>query len=184
MTGSRTIQVLKRQGCMEDFSLPKLARSLWLAMAQTDPANRYEDAVDLAEAISIFLQRTNRICVSAGVLFEMCLKVLRRSALEEAADEMETYHVWRQVRRKQIRVVYDDDKAACWDKSWLAELACRSWNVTPATSRILAGMVEDELLDSETSIISRLAVVDLLNEFVSQYGLADAVPVRQHSAEI
>ncbi len=183
MDGSRTIQVLKRDGGMEAFCLAKLTAGLWRPMQQADPTSRYEDAVDLAEAISIHLQRTRRICVSSAVLLEMSLKVLRRSCLDDAADEMETHHVWRQVRRKQIRVSYDDQKTACWEKSWLTEVAQHSWNLSPRTARILAGMAEEEILDGELTTIPRRGVIDLLNAMVSQYGLADAVPVRQPTVE-
>ena len=177
MNGSRTILVLKRDGGTEAFESMKLAGALWRAMRDTRRPARYSEAFDLAEAIAIFLRRTKRICVSSGVLFEMALKVLRKAGQQQAADELETHHVWRNVRRKQLRVVYDDGRSACWDKNWLAEMACRSWNLSPTTGRILAGAIENELLDEACSTLNRSCIVDRLNAQVAQWGLADAVPV-------
>ena len=66
-----------------------------------------------------------------------------------------------------------------WDKRWLCEFAQCSWHVRPATARLLAGKVESELFAGTDLVVSRETVIARLNRWVSEYGLADAVPVRQ-----
>ena len=102
MNGSRTIRVLKRDGRTEALDLSKLAAAMWRAMCSITPGSargvtpasgRYRDALDLADAIGIYLRRTNRTCVSSAAIFEMTLKVLRRVRLSDAADARTSWHV-------------------------------------------------------------------------------------------
>jgi transcriptional regulator NrdR family protein len=176
MNGSGTVRVIKRDGGIELFCARKLAGSIWRAMQAT--SGRYRDANDLAEAIRIFLTRSERRCVSSGVLLEMILKVLQRADLVNVAGAMEAYRDWRSLRREQIQVVYEDGKTACWDRRWLAEIAARSWNVSPTTARIVAGQIERDLLEDERTCISRDSILHRLNTRMAELGLADAVPVR------
>ncbi|HHH75489.1 MAG TPA: hypothetical protein ENL03_00525, partial [Phycisphaerae bacterium] len=69
-----TLWVIKRGGSVETFDTAKLAGSMWRAMS---PYGQYRNCRDLAGAIELFMDQTDRICVSSGVVFEMTLKVLR-----------------------------------------------------------------------------------------------------------
>jgi transcriptional regulator NrdR family protein len=176
MNGSGTIRVVKRDGSVELFCSRKLAGAIWRALSET--GGRYRDANDLAEAIRIFLTRSRRICVASAVLLEMVLKVLRRADQGPAADAMEAWRDWRAIRREQLKLVYEDGKTACWDRNWLAQIATRSWNVSPSCARIVAGQIERDLLSEDVASVARSAVFDRLNARMAELGLADAVPVR------
>lgn len=170
------IQVIKRDGSREPFVAEKLCLSMYRAMG-SDSA-RFADARDLSVAIEIYLARNGREQVSSAALFEMAVKVLRRVRMDLAADAMEARFAWRENRRRRLRIRHENGSLTLWDKSWVVEMALRSWWLMPQTARILAGHVELLALCDEEEL-PRHAIVDWLNESVSQFGLADAVPVRQ-----
>ncbi|HUT61945.1 MAG TPA: ATP cone domain-containing protein [Phycisphaerae bacterium] len=175
------IRVLKRDGSVEDFHRRKLAGCMWRAMEQT--SGRYRDAVELSVAIQVYLRRRGCRCVSSAAVLEMAVKVLRRVRLGEAADLLEEHHTWRDCVRRGLVVKHDDGRVTCWDKSWLAELVCRSWGLLPGTGRIIAGELEAELLATVRGAVARRQVVDGMNSLVVAFGLADAVSVRQYVLE-
>lgn len=177
MTGSRMIRVLKRDGGVEDFRAEKLAAAMWRAMVESD-AGRYSDARDLALAVEIFLDRSDRPCVSSAAIFEMIVKVLRRAHLGPVAAAMEAHHAWRGCRRRGMAIRHEDGRLSLWDKTWLCEMALRSWNVGRETARIIVGRIERELLLGDHGTMARAELIDRLNSRMSEFGLADAVPVR------
>lgn len=176
MDGSRKIRVCKRDGTEEAFSAPKLAAGMARAMRET--TGRYFDALQLALAVEVYLERSNRQKVSSSALFEMVLKVLRRCGMDQAAEAMETCRVVRAEARRHVRVCHDGGQSTQWDKNWLSLLAERSWFLSPTTARILAGDVERELLARGPGVATRGDILEMLNQRVAEYGLADAVPVQ------
>jgi len=174
--GSRTIRVIKRDGSREPFDVPKLAGAMFRAMRQT--TGRYYDAWQLALAIELYVDRCGWSCVSSAAVLEMTVKVLHRSALHAAGDLLEAHGFHRRTERRRLRVCHGQGKVTGWDKSWLGELAERSWFLSRTTARILAGKVEEDLLADGRSVVGRQEVLDRLNERVVACGLADALPVR------
>lgn len=177
MHGSGTIQILKRDRSVERFDARKMAVSVWRAMRGSDMP--FEYAEKLAEAIEIYLRRRGGSYVSSSAVFEMVLTALRHVGFSQCAKNAEAYRDWRDTLRKQLAVRQDNGTLTRWDKSWLCEFARCSWHISPACARIIARQVEFGFLRGQELVIPRQAVVDALNELISQYGLADAVPVRQ-----
>jgi len=182
VSGSRTIQVIKRDGSEEQFDLAKLTASIWAPM-RAGPG-RYLHATELAKAVQAYIERIGWPAVSTAAIFEMTLKVLLRVDYNDAANAYETAHQARKARRKQFRVVHANGRVTMWDKSWLAKVACGSWRLSPRAARILAGQVEAKLLCGSARWASREDIVDMLNELVAEFGLADAVPVGGASPEL
>lgn len=176
------IRVIKRDGSFEAFDLAKLAASIWGAMKSRHGS--YFDAMELAKAVSVYIERMDWPIVSSAAIFEMTLKVLRRVYFTDSARAYEEAHQFRKSRRKQFRIVHGNGRVTMWDKSWLAKVACRSWQLSPGTARILAGHVEAQLLSDGGRWISRNDAIATLNELVAQFGLADAVPVGGQSPEL
>lgn len=179
MSGSRMVRVLKRDGSAEDFRSRKLALSIWRALSRS--GREYTDAADLAAAIEMYLTHRQCQCISSAAVFEMTVKVLRRVLFFSAADAMEAHSRARSAGRKGLRLRHAMGQESAWDKSWLAKLACRSWELTPTTGRIIAGLVEAELLAIGPKRVDRGEVLDRMNACVAALGLADAVPVRQYA---
>jgi len=123
------------------------------------------------------------VSVSSAAVFEMVLKTLRRVRMEIPAAVMETHHTWRARMRTGIRVLYDDGRKAMWDKGWLAKLICSSWRLGRTTARILAGLMENQLLEVRARTVRRSELIRRANAMVAAYGLADAVPLGQHALE-
>lgn len=171
------VRVLKRDRTAEDFSQAKLAASLWRAMQETT-CGTYRQAHDLAGAIELYIVRNGWTCLSTAAVFEMAVKVLRRVHLGRTALAMESFRFARSARRRKLRVAHQADKTTYWEKGWLAKVGCQSWGLLPSTARIIAGCVEAELLGGEDHILLREYVLDRFNHYVSQFGLADAVPVQ------
>ena len=174
MSGSGTVQVLKRDGTAEGFDGRKLAASIWRSMDRDSTS--YEHARRLAEAVETYIIRKGKACVSSSAVFEMTVKALRHVGLPHAAQSAETYRIWRSLLRKELRIQHEEGQLTLWDKNWLLEFASRSWHISPRTARILAGKVELDLLRDNEGIVPRQKVIDLLNRVVAEYGLADAVP--------
>lgn len=167
--------MIKRDGCEEEFSRAKLAAGLHRAMERTEGSRK--DAWELAWAIEIYLHRRRCRFVSSAAIFEMGLKVLRRVALADAAQAMERHRSRRARRRRALRVHHGCRRVTRWEKGWVSDLARVGWGLSAATGRIIAGEVERCLLAQDALHVDRREVVDLLNEVVAAYGLADAVPV-------
>lgn len=182
MNGSRTIRVIKRDGCQEAFDAPKLAVAMYRGMLSTE--GKLDDATQLAAAIRAYLARTGRERVSSTTLMEMALRVLRRVDMAPAATAMEVYAAWRDWRRRQIRIRHECGEITLCDKSWLSEIACRSWNLSLRAGRIMASQVERDLLAGGRSEFSRAEIQDMLNARVAEFGLADAVPVERDSQPV
>jgi len=175
MRGSRTIQVLKRNGKAEEFDELKLACAFWRAMGGRRESRPV--AVHLSQAVRFYLSREQHSCISSAAIFEMCVKVLVHAELLEAASMLQAHWSWRQGRRRELRVRHDFGKVTLWDKSWLADFAQRSWRLSRRSARILAEQVETDLLKDGPQEVARDEVIARLNDAVSAYGLADAVPV-------
>lgn len=175
MSTSWKIRIRKQDGGREAFDIEKLTGSLRRGMRQVGVSA--EGACELARAIHIHLQRRRRRLISSSAVFEMVLKALRQVRMGETAEILELHRMLRAVRRRLLYVRHEDGNVTMWDKSWLAKLAEGIWCLSPGTARILAGEVEIHLLPQEEREVSRREVLDLLNQKVSQFGLADAVPV-------
>ncbi len=175
MNPSWKIRVRKRDGTREDFDIEKLGGALRRGMHCVGESTA--DARELAHAIHIHLQRKRRKSISSSAVFEMALKTLQRVEMGQAAEILELHRMFRGVCRRVLRVRHEDGKITMWDKSRLARLAERIWDLSPRTARIFAGEVESHILPQEQREISSREVLDMLNQKVSQFGLADAVPV-------
>ena len=177
MNGSGTIRVLKRDGTDEPFETLKLAGMMWRGMQQT--RGRFGDARDLAQAIAIHLTRTGQRRVTSEALFDMALRVLRRVRMGDAAAVLEKHRLWRQAQRSGLLLYHGPGRVTLWDKSWLCHHLDRAWKVSPATARVIAAAVEVELLTMDEIIVTRQEVLARMNQAVSQFGLAEAVPVHR-----
>lgn len=179
--GSWTVRVLKRDGSSEDFSVLKLAAVMYKAMQ----ANRGElrDAVSLAQAVGLYLRRRDMRCISSAAVFEMTIKVFNRVRMDKANDALEAHRAWRSAGRRKLVIRQDNGRSTEWDKSWLCSLAAQSWDLMPATARIVAGIVEYDLIGVRAMMVTRSAAIDQMNETVAALGLADAVPVRQFALD-
>jgi len=175
VSGSRKVRIVKRDGSSEPYDGAKLAGTVYRAMWR-GPGGR-QCACHLAVAIGIHLRRSHLRRISSAAIFEMVVLALRRVGFTEPADRMEAHHRRRARLRGGLRVHHDSGQVSLWDKSWLGELGRRSWFLSRPTARILAGQVECELLEADVSDLSRQDVLERLNRLVSEYGLADAVPV-------
>ena len=173
MDGSRTIRVVKRDGSEEDFDRRKLAGAMYRAMVAS--RGSFDDAGDLAWAIEVYLDRCGWWEATSTAIFEMAVKVLRRVTLPEAAAAMESHRIWRDQRRRRLGVRHDSGHLTQWDRNWVAQLACRSWRLSPATGRIIAAEVESAVLATQAVEITRRQVVAHVNRLVGEFGLAEAV---------
>jgi hypothetical protein len=181
MTSSRKIKVRKRDGSLEAFDPARLGATMVYGLNRTGGPIRL--GRDLARAVELYLRRRRRSVVSSTALFEMAVKALRRVCMGEAAEVIELHRTLRAVRRPLLEVRHDGGHLTKWDKSWLAMMGERTWGLSRRTARIFAGEIELQLLPQESRTVDRQAVIDLLNERVARFGLADAVPLRQYAPQ-
>lgn len=177
MHGSRTIRVIKTDQTEEPFDAGKLSAAMYRAMPPSP--DRRRTCLQFAVAIEEYLRRTCWVMVTSDAVHELAAKVLSRCGYEQAAEAMVVSRQWRRIRRTRLSVQHEGGERTAWDKSWLSCWARSSWRLSRRTARILAGMVERELLARDAALVCRIDVLDMLNRFVAEYGLADAVPVRQ-----
>ncbi|MBT3278217.1 MAG: hypothetical protein HN909_08095 [Phycisphaerales bacterium] len=178
----RTIEVSKRDGSVEPFCEQKLSGAMWRSLQIT--TGDYHMALELSRAIGLFLQRQATDRVDSVVLFELALKALRRIRRGDAAERMELFHTLRSVRRRLVDVHHPCGEITRWDKGWCAKLAVSMWGLQITTGRQIASEIELELLDNQHITVDRSFVVDRINEKVSEFGLAEAMPLHpaQYSA--
>lgn len=174
MGGSWTIRVVKRDRSVELFDVHKLAVAVWRSARGTQAA--YDHALHIAQAIHQHLRRRQRLCIGSPAIFDMMIKALRHVGLAAAADAATVYRQRRAAMRQALRIRHESGSTTHWDKGWLADLAERSWHVSPTTGRLVASKVEGMLLGGGETDLPRDRVVDVLNQVMSEYGLADAVP--------
>jgi len=177
VNGSGTIWVQKRDGSVEDFDCLKLVGAV--SRAVRPAKGRCDYARSIAAAIEVFCRRSGCGCVSSAAVFEMTVRAMRCVSLDVGAEAMESHRAWRIRRRRQLRVAHERGQVTMWDKSWLCELAQRSWRLSRPAARIIAGRLECELLAEPAELLWRDTVVARLNDCVAAYGLADAVPAHQ-----
>jgi len=181
MSTSRKIVVVKRDGEYELFNTGKLAATVWRGVERTD--GHYNDAIELARAVRIYLRRRAVVETSSRVIQDLMLRAMRKVNMNEAAVLVELHSILRDERRKDFTVLHEKGGSAEWDKSWVASLISRMWHISRIASRIIAGEIEMELLEQAGRVVKRGEVIKMLNAKVTQYGLADAVPVRQYEME-
>ena len=177
--GSRTIRVVKRDRRTEDFDPYKLAGAMWRAMCGCGGA--YATACTLAGAIEDYLARRSRITkVTAGAVFEMSTKTLRSVGMPQAAVAMEEYRCRRRRLRTCTRLQDSRGRAIRWDKGFLKAFLQNSWGLAPGAANAIASQVEMEVLTLPRDLrLHPAVIIELLNERMAEYGLADAVPLGQ-----
>jgi hypothetical protein len=166
---------MKRDGREEAFDARKLAAAMHRAMRRA--GGGLHEARQLALAIGVFLSSRGCGQVTSAAVFEMSVKVLHRIGRSAAADALEAHRAWRGRRRRRLRVRHDAGTVTVWDKSWVCEQACRTWGLSRAAGRIIAGQIEMAALGAGRAELSRREVRELVNEHVAAFGLADAVPL-------
>ncbi len=181
MNGSWKIDVIKRDGSREPFRVEKLAAVLWRVGMQH--GREYSESFDQACAIRIYLKRTDEREISSAELLGLVFKAMYRMKLPEGVVLVGLHSSLRSRHRNAMRVIHGNGSCVAWDKSWLAQVAERMWNISPTVSRIIAGEVEADLLEHECALVRRDVVIEILNTKVSEFGLAEAVPVRQYEVE-
>jgi len=175
MDMSRKINVVKRDGSMEPFDVHKLAASLRRAGCE----DGYREAIALASGMCIHLVRKGVSRIDHSEILGMVRKILGDRAFD-GMTVIELHCRLRDEMRKEVFVRYDDGNFVRWDKSWMVGLIHRMWDVSIPVSRILAGEIEMELLESTKKVFDRNELVRIINVLVSAFGLADAVSVRQY----
>jgi hypothetical protein len=168
MRGSRTIQVLKRAGAAEPFSVQKLRLCLWRALECR--GEMLLRAHYLAEAVVVYLRRNRHRVVTSGALLEMAIRVLRQTGHGEAADALEAHHCRRLAARGRLVLVHPTGRRSRWDRNWLAEQIRHRWGIGRSAARALSATVEDDLLPHEGAI-ARQAVLDLASRRLDEFGL-------------
>ena len=168
--------MIKRDGTDEPFDARKLAGAMLRVIPHAAPGACH--APQLALAIRAYLRRSEWLYVPSEAVFAMAVEVLNRCGMDASAEAFDAHRTRREQRRQEVRVLHEGGRITLWDKSWLSELAQRSWFVSAPTGRILAGQVEERLLAGGRRVVPRGEVLDMLNELVAHYGLADAVPLR------
>jgi len=178
------IVVEKRDGSQEAFDPLKLSAAFWRALSPV--GEPHERACYLADAVAFYLSTQRGAPVSSGGIFEMGITVLTHAGLHRSASLFSGYRIRRGARRKRLQIRHERDLLTQWDKSWLVELTRQAWCVRPTTARIIAGLVEHDLLamdDPNAPIafarreLPRTYILDQLTTRISELGLADTVPV-------
>lgn len=181
MSDKVDIKVRKRDGSVEAFDEQRLRGVIARGLVAAD--GDFTFAGELASAIHFYLRKSRQYLVTSSALFEMTLKAMQRVNMHTAANRLELHRSAREMKRRLLRISYGQRTTTLWDKSWLAEFACRSWNVSHRTGRILAGEVENALLRDCGTVVQRSEVISMLNKLVGQFALADAVPVEMYQAQ-
>lgn len=169
MNGSRSIQVVKRDGDLEPFSLGKLRGCLLRALTCTPNGQAIVEPI--ARAIQLHLHKRKLTFISSRMLLTLVLRALRHTGNESAAERLEAHHSRRQQRRAAVHIVGPTGRRTGWDKSAFAKIIHRRWDVSPAAARAMAAGVEQDVLAAGKDL-TELELIDLADDRVEQFGLA------------
>ena len=179
-----SILIEKRDGSLEVFDHLKLTAAFWRSLGPVGES--HERARYLSDAVAFYLSTYPADTVTSGAIFEMGIKVLAHAGLHRSASLFAGYRIRRNARRKMLHIRHERGLLTRWDKSWLAELTRQAWHIRPTTARIIAGLVEHDLLamdDPNAPIafarreLPRDYIIDQLTTRITEMGLADTVPV-------
>ena len=181
MAGSRTILVAKRDGTCEPFDVRKLTSAI--ARAAKCDVSGGGLAASIASAIQTHTRNSGYTRICSRSIFEMSLKVLRRISLPMAAHRMESYFQLRNSWRRAIKADAGNGKLIRPEKRYLAEEAVSLWGISRTTARIIAARIERHLIAIDNTRPSPEGIRELINRYVCEHGLADAVPVNAPPAD-
>ena len=171
---SGKIHILKRDGTIEPFDLYKLRGSL-LRVLPAEEGNVLR-AEAMAAAVRCYLLQRGLQCASSAAILEMVLTALRLMGWHGAAARLEQRHIARSALRSRLALQYHDGRLTAWSKEWLVQHARSHWLLGRTAARILAGQVEQHLLDRGARQVDRRTIMKALEWLVGAYGLATPVP--------
>lgn len=174
MVRSRKIFVLKRDGTVERFDFHKLRGCLLRALAGKD--RNVLRAGAIAAAVEWYLAERRQQCVSSAALLEMVLRALHAVGWQVAATRLEGRHNVRAAVRGRLALRHPDGQTTVWSKQWLVEHACSRWSLGRTAGRILAGQIENRLVDRRARRVDRSTVMEMLGRLVVAYGLGIPLP--------
>jgi transcriptional regulator NrdR family protein len=167
---SGKIHVLKRDGTIEPFDPFKLCGCLLRALPHRERSVFRAGA--LSEAVGCYLLRRGLRCVSSAALLEMALTALRAVGLTGGAWRLEQRHALRSTMRSRTTFCHGRHQPSAFSKEWLVKYACRRWSVGRTVARILAGQIEQHLIQSGAREVSRSDIMNMLGWLAGAYGLA------------
>lgn len=171
MVRSGKILVLKRDGAVEPFDIHKLQGCLLRVTGSGEGQAVRAQAV--AAAVCCYVVQRRLRCVSSAAILEMALTALRSIGWKAAAARLEYRHNARSAMRSRLMLHHHDGRVTGWSKEWLAQHARSRWSLGRTAGRILAGQVEQWLLDSGAGQVRRAEILRMLGWLVTAYGLAE-----------
>ncbi len=170
MARSGTISVLKRDGTIEPFDRLKLRGCLLRAMGSRREAYL---ADVIAAGVECYLRRQRTRCVTSPAVLEMVLAVLGRLEMHPAKAALEGRHAARLRLRDRLTLHHTADTRTAWSKDWLVHQGRSHWHLGRAAARILAGEIEQRLMQRGALEADRQDIIRMLARDVAAWGLTD-----------
>ena len=147
MKRTRTIVIVKRDGTLERFSLPKLRSCLARVMQLS--AGSAELADPLARAVGLHLRECRPDDMPASEYLYRCARsVLRQTGLADAARLLAAHRRLREARRRRVRV-FDpldlEQRPLRWRKGTLVATLQNIYDLRQSVARFLAGRIEEQV---------------------------------------
>lgn len=147
MKKATRVQIVKRDGSVEEFQFAKLRRCLAAAMKACSYDIRYADA--LTRAVSMHLEEwTESKPPSSDYVFRCVKTVLDETGLGDVAGELSRHRRQRAVHRRRISILDDasaDGRTVNWSKSAVATVLADRHQMAAGTARILASEIESRV---------------------------------------
>jgi hypothetical protein len=167
--------VIKRDGSIEPFELPKLRTALARVMKSAACDEKLADP--LARAVAAHLEEWDEPTPPTTDYVFRCVKsVLQQTGLEEAARDFVRQRRARDQRRRTVRIVDRDLRSRrfqAWRKSAVVTTLKVDYGIGHAAARFLAGRTEDQIFALNYRLVSKTLITELMRNELLAWGLAD-----------
>jgi len=171
------LRVIKADGSTEEYLHTKIIGAINSALVSVGEPNIFV-AERLAESITYFLYNDqHRRKVAASEVFSMVQVVLAATSYEDAAAALKDYQYRRQLCRRRIEVVDEDEaetmsdgpcelqEVSRWEKSRIVSDLMTKRKLDRQTARAVAAMVEEKILKIglcrvSSALIKQLVLAD------------------------
>ena len=187
MKTHKRIVIIKQDGTLERFSLPKLRSCLARVIQLGDGKTHLADPLAQAVALHLNHQSTDEMPNSEYIFY--CVRsVLQQTGLPEAATALSAHRRLRQARRRHVRV-YDPlrpiDSPIRWHKGAIVATLQNVYDLRQAVARFLAGRIENQVFGLGYRLLSKPFLAELVQNEVLAWGLLfDRIPQRARDNEL
>lgn len=173
------INVLKRDGAIEDFLLAKLHGCIGNGFASSGEPHERNSATSrgLAEAVQTYLRKSRpNSAVPSDHLGELVELVLTQTGYSAASAAIKHHHHVREKLRRWVKVAHYRPRDGSyvhrqWDKSRIVQSLQQVHQIDAPAARVIAGRVEEHVFCCGLKVVTTELVEEMMRSEMLAWGL-------------